>query len=116
MLLTGQLDAAWICGFPYVQYRLALVAVPLYRHQPLCQSYLIVNRDNEAREAAGDVHAFSDPDSNSGFLVTRALLAEMEQSPERFFHQSFYTYGHPTPMAIATSSGRWPAACRQRQC
>ena len=25
----------------------------------------------------GHVHAFSDPDSNSGFLVTRALLAEM---------------------------------------
>ena len=31
LLLSGQLDAAWICGFPFVQYReqLALVAVPL---------------------------------------------------------------------------------------
>ena len=99
MLLSGQLDAAWICGFPYVQYRdrLALVAVPLYRQQPLYQSYLIVNRANEAREIAelaGNVHAFSDPDSNSGFLVTRALLVEMQQSPERFFRQYFYTYGH----------------------
>jgi phosphonate transport system substrate-binding protein len=99
MLLSGQLDAAWICGFPYVQYRdrLALVAVPLYRGKPLYQSYLIVNQSNDAndmRALAGDVHAFSDPDSNSGFLVTSALLAEMQQSPDRFFRHSFFTYGH----------------------
>src|SRR5882762_4973270 len=45
MLLSGQLDAAWICDFPYVQYqdRLALVAVPVYRHQPFRQGYIIVN-------------------------------------------------------------------------
>jgi phosphonate transport system substrate-binding protein len=44
LLMTGQLDAAWICGFPYVQFRsqLALVAVPLYRSQPFYQSYVIV--------------------------------------------------------------------------
>ena len=31
LLLTGQLDAAWICGYPFVAYRpeLALVAVPV---------------------------------------------------------------------------------------
>jgi phosphonate transport system substrate-binding protein len=99
LLLSGQLDAAWICGFPFVQYReqLALVAVPLYRGQPLYQSYLIANAANEAKtveDLRGDVHAFSDPDSNSGFLVTRALLAEMGQSPERFFRHHFFTYGH----------------------
>jgi phosphonate transport system substrate-binding protein len=99
LLLSGQLDAAWICGFPFVQYReqLALVAVPLYRGQPLYQSYLIANAANDAKtveDLQGDVHAFSDPDSNSGFLVTRALLAEMGQSPERFFRHHFFTYGH----------------------
>ena len=99
LLLSGQLDVAWICGFPFVQYReqLALVAVPLCRGQPLYQSYLIANPANEAttvEDLRGDVHAFSDPDSNSGFLVTRALLAEMQQSPERFFRHHFFTYGH----------------------
>jgi phosphonate transport system substrate-binding protein len=99
LLLSGQLDAAWICGFPFVQYReqLALVAVPLYRGQPLYQSYLIANAAKDAHtveDLQGDVHAFSDPDSNSGFLVTRALLAEMGQSPERFFRHHFFTYGH----------------------
>jgi phosphonate transport system substrate-binding protein len=99
LLLSGELDAAWICGYPFVQYReqLALVAVPLYRGQPLYQSYLIANAASDAKTVEhlrGDVHAFSDPDSNSGFLVTRALLAEMGQSPERFFRHHFFTYGH----------------------
>src|SRR5690606_12017955 len=53
--------------------------------------------DSEARDVsdlAGGIHAFSDPDSNSGFLVTRALLAEMGLRPERFFARAFFTYGH----------------------
>ena len=41
-----------------------------------------------------DVHAFSDPDSNSGFLVTRALLAENKLLPGSFFSRTFFTYGH----------------------
>jgi phosphonate transport system substrate-binding protein len=99
MLLSGQLDAAWICGFPYVQHRdqLALVAVPVYLGKPLYQSYLIVNGQSAAQHFAdlrGQVHAFSDPDSNSGFLVTRALLAEMGETPDRFFRYHFFTYGH----------------------
>jgi phosphonate transport system substrate-binding protein len=99
MLLTGQLDAAWICGFPYIQFRsqLGLVAVPVYRKQPLYQSYVIVqDRDPAATidDLRGQVHAFSDPDSNSGFLVTRYLLATMNESPASFFRRSFFTYGH----------------------
>ncbi|SMF88719.1 phosphonate transport system substrate-binding protein [Azospirillum oryzae] len=99
MLLTGQLDAAWICGFPYIQFRsqLGLVAVPVYRKQPLYQSYVIVQNSDLAvtiDDLRGQVHAFSDPDSNSGFLVTRYLLATMNESPASFFRRSFFTYGH----------------------
>ena len=45
MLLSDQLDAAWICDDPYVQYqdRLSLLAVPLYHNKPLYQTYVIVN-------------------------------------------------------------------------
>jgi phosphonate transport system substrate-binding protein len=99
LLLSEQLDAAWICGFPLVQYldRLALVAVPLYRGQPLYQSYLIVGADRpfaSFENLRGTVHAFSDPDSNSGFLVTRHLLTTMKERPESFFSRFFFTYGH----------------------
>lgn len=109
LLLSGQLDAAWICGFPYVQYadRLALIAVPVWRGEPLYQSYVIVNAGSRAaafRDLRGTVHAFSDPDSNSGFLVTRHLLATMEETPQTFFHRTFFTYGHRN-VVRAVSSG-----------
>ncbi|WP_429007725.1 MULTISPECIES: substrate-binding domain-containing protein [Xanthobacteraceae] len=99
LLVSGQLDAAWICGYPFVAHRdaLQLVAVPLWRGQPLYQSCLIVDRDRNARDfqdLKGDIHAFSDPDSNSGFLVTRALLAEHGLKPPSFFARTFFTYGH----------------------
>ncbi|MFG1269337.1 PhnD/SsuA/transferrin family substrate-binding protein [Xanthobacter sp. V3C-4] len=99
LLVSGQLDAAWICGYPFVAHRdaLQLVAVPLWRGQPLYQSCLIVDRDRDARDfqdLKGDIHAFSDPDSNSGFLVTRALLAEHGLKPPSFFARTFFTYGH----------------------
>ncbi|WP_439580424.1 substrate-binding domain-containing protein [Elioraea sp.] len=99
LLLAGQLDAAWICGYPFVQHaaRLAVVAVPLHRGRPLYQSYLIVGADHAARRLAdlrGTTHAFSDPDSNSGFLVTRYLLAAAGERPETFFARSFFTFGH----------------------
>ncbi|MEP9350622.1 PhnD/SsuA/transferrin family substrate-binding protein [Xanthobacter sp. KR7-225] len=99
LLVSGQLDAAWICGYPFVAHRdaLQLVAVPLWRGQPLYQSCLIVDRDRDARDfqdLKGDIHAFSDPDSNSGFLVTRALLVEHGLKPPSFFARTFFTYGH----------------------
>jgi len=98
-LLSGLLDAAWICGFPFVAYRreLDLVAVPIWRGKPTYQSYLLVSADREATNIAdlrGDIHAFSDPDSNSGYLVTRALLAEQKFKPQDFFKRTFFTYGH----------------------
>ena len=109
LLVTRQVDAAWICGYPFVAFRdeLALVAVPVWKGQPLYQSYLIGRMDLKAEslaDLAGTVHAFSDPDSNSGYLVTSAALAEMGRSPSRFFRQFFYTYGHRN-VVRAVSSG-----------
>jgi phosphonate transport system substrate-binding protein len=99
LLLSGQLTAAWICGYPFVQHsdRLSLVAVPVWRGKPLYQSYLIARKGRNARtidDLRGDTHAFSDPNSNSGYLVTATLLAERKLRPEQFFQQSFFAYGH----------------------
>ncbi|RMD88987.1 MAG: phosphonate ABC transporter substrate-binding protein [Alphaproteobacteria bacterium] len=109
MLLEGALEAAWLCGFPYLQHkdRLAVVGVPLWNGQPLYRSYLIVSKDDPARELAdleGDVHAFSDPDSNSGYLVTASDLARMGRRPEEFFARTIFTYGHRN-VVRAVSSG-----------
>ncbi|WP_280142129.1 PhnD/SsuA/transferrin family substrate-binding protein [Bosea sp. CRIB-10] len=107
-LVSGLLDAAWICGFPFVAYRqeLELVAVPIWRGRMTYQSYLIVADGREAstiNDLRGDIHAFSDPDSNSGYLVTRALLAEQRVKPQDFFLRTFFTYGHRNVVrAVAT--------------
>ena len=98
-ILDGSVDAAWICGYPFLQHRevLTLLGVPVWRGRPLYQSYLIVREDDEAerlQDLRGDVHAFSDPDSNSGYLVTASDLARMGETPERFFARSVFTYGH----------------------
>jgi phosphonate transport system substrate-binding protein len=99
LLVSGQLDAAWICGYPFVSFRdqLELVAVPIWRGKPLYQSYIISGASNPAvsiSDLRGSVHAFSDPNSNSGYLVTAALLAEQGFRPEGFFSRVFFTYGH----------------------
>jgi phosphonate transport system substrate-binding protein len=99
LLLSGQLTAAWICGYPFVAATadLSLVAVPVWRGKPLYQSYIIVDADRaiaRLEELRDDVHAFSDPNSNSGYLVTRAALAELRHRPDEFFRRSFFTYGH----------------------
>lgn len=99
LLVSRQLDAAWICGFPFVAYRdeIGIVAVPIWRGQTRYQSYLIAGTSvvgDRLQDLKGSVHAFSDPDSNSGCLVTRAALLEIGAVPGRFFKHSFFTYGH----------------------
>lgn len=100
LLLTGKLDFAWLCGYPYVRYRQQLerVAVPLYRGEPLYRSYLITPADDRATRSIldlrGRVFAFSDPDSNSGWLVPQAELKRHGGDSAHFFGRSFYTWGH----------------------
>lgn len=112
LLLAGQLDAAWICGYPYVRHKadLSLVAVPVWRGRQLYQAYQIVQAERPAddlRDLKGDIHAFSDPDSNSGFLVTRSQLAAVGATPDSFFSRHFFTYGHRNVVrAVASGLAR----------
>lgn len=99
LLLERSLDAAWLCGYPYLQHAdaLQLVAVPVWRGAPRYRSYLIVAAGDAATGLAdlgGGTHAFSDPDSNSGYLVTATDLRRMGARPETFFSRSIFTYGH----------------------
>jgi phosphonate transport system substrate-binding protein len=100
LLRSGKIDAAWLCGYPYVRYRheLQLLAVPLWRRLPLYQSYLIVPHDDLSTQRIGDlrgkVFAYSDPDSNSGFLYPRHLLKSRGENPASFFSRTFFTWAH----------------------
>ena len=109
LLNSGGIDFAWICGYPFVQPRnpefLRLLTVPIYRGEPRYYSYIIVHRDSpyqQLNDLRGRIFAFSDPDSNSGFLYPLALLSKREESPETFFRQTFFTFNHAeTVQAVA---------------
>lgn len=100
LLRAGKIDFAWICGYPYVRYRreLRLVAVPVWRGQPLYQSYLIVPADDRRSRTVADlrgkVFAYSDPDSNSGYLYPQYLLTTMGENRSSFFSRTFFTWTH----------------------
>jgi phosphonate transport system substrate-binding protein len=100
LVQQGQLDFAWVCGYPFVRNtrHMRLLAVPLYRGQPRYQSYLIVPASDRGttslQDLRGKVFAYSDPDSNSGYLFTLHSLLRMREPPATFFGRSFFTYGH----------------------
>ncbi len=99
LLMLGELDMAWLCGYPLLQHpgRLEAVAMPVWQGHPRYRAYLIAADDDSAAEVAdlaGDIHAYSDPDSNSGHLVTVARLLELGHRPEQFFSRTFFTFGH----------------------
>jgi phosphonate transport system substrate-binding protein len=100
MLMQEELDFAWICGYPFVRFResLRLLAVPIYQGQPLYQSYLIVpESDTDTQSILGlrnKVFAYSDPDSNSGYLVPQFQLHVSGEDRNNFFRRSFFTWAH----------------------
>ncbi|SEA90817.1 PhnD/SsuA/transferrin family substrate-binding protein [Rubrimonas cliftonensis] len=99
LLLQGGVDAAWLCGYPFLQHEaaLTLLGAPVWRGRPLYRSYLIAAADDAAQalaDLAGGAHAFSDPDSNSGWLVTASDLARLGKRPETFFDRTLFAWGH----------------------
>lgn len=100
LVVQGSIDVAWLCGFPYVRFseQLRLLAVPVYNGEPLYQSYLIVPSSDMSTSSIdalqGKVFAYSDPDSNSGFLAPRVALQRAGFIPDRFFARTFFAWSH----------------------
>jgi phosphonate transport system substrate-binding protein len=109
LLAENRLDVAWVCGFPYVTHPLTmrLMAIPDYQRQPLYRSYLIVPKTDthttHITQLWDCVFAFSDPQSNSGFLVPTTELIRAGIRPTRFFKKSFFTYAHRKVVDAVTS-------------
>lgn len=116
LLFSDQLDAAWICGYPYVmhQSQLRLLATPLLQGKPFYQAYLIGQHQPSAELAGwGDlkhrVLAYSDPLSNSGWLVAQAQMRLVGLTPKDL-RRSFFAHGHRN-VAEAVASGLAQAGC-----
>lgn len=100
LLMKDDIEFAWVCGYPYVRGEpaLKLVAVPLFEGRPLYRSYVIVPsadvRTRTLLDLKGRIFAFSDPLSNSGWLVPEAALREHGLDPAHFFSRTFFTWAH----------------------
>jgi phosphonate transport system substrate-binding protein len=75
-----------------------LLAVPIWQGQPLYRSYVIVPSGDSTTRSILDlrdkIYAYSDPDSNSGWLVPQAELKRRKIDPARFFRKTFFTWAH----------------------
>jgi phosphonate transport system substrate-binding protein len=110
MLFSGQIDAAWICGYPFVRFEsdLSILAVPLYLGQPSYQAYLIGSKRGNPRingwaDLNHKVLAYSDPLSNSGWLVAQVQLAKVGLN-SKDLRRTFFAHGHRN-VAEAVASG-----------
>lgn len=107
----GEIDLAFICTGPYAFGREVFgfdaLATPVVRGEPFYQSYLIVHKDKGYKglnDLKGRVFAFTDPESNTGALVPKYWLMELDQTPETFFSEVTYTYSHDNSI-LAVAKG-----------
>ena len=108
LLSRGEIDIAWVCGAPYVRHRgrWRLIAVPVFEGEPRYRSYLIVRASDTRRRSYADLHgvvfAYSDPDSNSGYLVPQFEILNRGLRSATLFRKTFFTWAHQdTVRAVA---------------
>jgi len=111
LLKLGEVDFAWICGFPFVQGKrgryLKYVVTPVMRGKPVYEILLIVPSTSKAasvEDLKGGLFAFSDPDSVSFRALVSGYVGGSTriQDLASFFKINFFTYDHvSTIQAVA---------------
>lgn len=102
LLRLRQMDFAWVCDYPFLTLKdlVRLLAVPLYKGQPLYRSYIIVPTGKRAYHVEGlkdlkdTVFAYADPLSNTGYLYPRYAIKQLGEEPKTYFRKTFYTWSH----------------------
>ncbi|MFH2060983.1 MAG: phosphate/phosphite/phosphonate ABC transporter substrate-binding protein [Pseudomonadota bacterium] len=105
------IDMAFVCSGPYAndreKYQFEGIATPIVRNKPYYQSYLIVHQDSPYQtldDLRNKIFAFTDPESNTGSLVPRFWLHEMNETPPSFFNRITFTYSHDNSI-LAVAKG-----------
>lgn len=103
LLLSGQVDAAFVCTGGYVDLErrargaVEILAAPVVNGRMTYRSLTIVPVGSSAQslaDLAGKRFAFTDPLSFTGYLVVAARVRSMGSQPERFFSRTLFTQGH----------------------
>ena len=101
LLRDGGVDIALVCTGAYVQghrdFGMQLLAIPQVKGETVYYSLVIVPAKGPAQSLAdlrGKRFAFTDPMSNSGYLMPVYMLLELGEASEDFFGSTTYTYSH----------------------
>ena len=102
MIKHETLDFAWVSSYPYayldhLRY-IHLLSTPIYQGHPYYHGYLIVPATDAATRSMlqleGQVFAYADPFSNTGYLMPRVELLRAGKDPAHFFRKTFFTWSH----------------------
>jgi len=101
LMRKREVDIAFICSLSYIVGKetsgMELLVLPKSQGQPLYHSYVIVSRSSYAKsieDLKGQLYAYPDPLSNSGFLYPRYRLAKAGYDPDGFFKKWIITHSH----------------------
>ena len=107
MLESGEADIGWVCGLPYVMKakkfpgQFELIAAPVmqqarYHQRPVYFSDVVVRRDsrfNVFNDLRGTRWAYNEPNSQSGYNITRFHLAQLGEV-DNFFDRVLEAGSH----------------------
>lgn len=101
LVRDGGVDLALVCTGAYVRghrdFGMELLVAPQVAGETVYYSYIIVPARSPAQgltDLRGKTFAFTDPLSNSGWLMPVYLLWQIGETAEHFFEQTIYTYSH----------------------
>jgi len=96
-----EVDVAFVCSGPYVsghkQFGMEILVVPVVNGGKVYHSYILAHRDSPITrldDFKGKSFAFTDPKSNTGYLVPQYMLFQRGNTPGGFFGGTSYTYSH----------------------
>lgn len=101
MLEQKEVDLVFSCSGPYVTahdtFGAEILAVPVVGGKKVYYS-LVLSQKNRGFKSLEDLKgkrfAFTDPQSNTGCMAPKYILAEMGQTPKSFFRETFFTHSH----------------------
>ncbi|MCP4366753.1 MAG: phosphate/phosphite/phosphonate ABC transporter substrate-binding protein [Deltaproteobacteria bacterium] len=101
LLMTRNVEIAFVCSGPYVtdhdEFGAELLVAPQAYGEAVYYSYIIVPFDSTSTEMEGlrgKKFAFTDPKSNTGFLVPTYMLAKMGETSDSFFSEFVFSGHH----------------------
>jgi len=101
LVAANEVDLAFVCTSAYVaghdESIMDLLVVPEIDGETVYRSAIIVPESSPAtslEDLEGASFAFTDPISNTGRVYPTYALLQLGESPERFFSETIFTYGH----------------------